>query len=185
MYVGHSKFRWQPMMRVVKGIEMVRQQLGRIGLVGYGWDSPPHWANSMNLEHAYFSDEGRLRKLHVETLPPVRFEHVIDWMSKGRINPVLIRPLFGQLRIVTPRLFESVAANTIPLFVLDPMHAQEIYGEQALELVLPEDNPQEKILDIINNPNRYRDVVTGIRQHLVENHSHSARLRRLTEIIQS
>jgi hypothetical protein len=106
-------------------------------------------------------------------------------MSKARFNPVLLRPLFRHLRIVTPRLFETVAANTIPLFVLDPMHAREIYGEQALELVLPEEHPQEKILDIIHHPERYRDVVMGIRQHLIENHSHSARFRRLTEIIQS
>jgi hypothetical protein len=185
MYVGHNKFRWQPMLRVLKGVEPVRSQLGRIGLVGYGWDSPPHWANSMKLEEAYFSDAGQLQRLNVETLPPVRFEHVIDWMSRARLNPVLLRPLFERLRIVTPRLFETVAANTIPLFVLDPMHLREIYGEQALELVLPEENPQEKILDVIHHPERYRDVVLGIRQHLAKNHSHSARLRRLAEIVQS
>jgi hypothetical protein len=185
IYIGHSKFRWQPMMRLLKGVETIREQLGRIGLVGYGWDSPPRWANSMKLEQAYFSDSDRLQTLRVETLPPVRFEYVIDWMSKARFNPVLLRPLFRHLRIVTPRLFETVAANTIPLFVLDPTHAREIYGEQALELVLPEEHPQEKILDIIHHPERYRDVAIGIRQHLVENHSHSARFRRLTEIIQS
>jgi hypothetical protein len=185
MYVGHSKFRWHPMMRLLKGIERIREQLGRIGLVGYGWDSPPHWATSMKLKQAYFSDADRLQRLRVETLPPVRFQYVIDWMSKARFNPVLLRPLFRQLRLVTPRLFETVAANTIPLFVLEPTHAREIYGEQALELVLPEEHPQEKILDIINHPERYRDVAMGIRQHLVENHSHSARFRKLTEIIHS
>jgi hypothetical protein len=185
MYIGHSKFRWRPMMRVLKGVEVVREQLGRIGLVGYGWDSPPHWANSMQLEKAYFSDAAKLQKLSVETLPPVRFECVIDWMSKARCNPVLLRLLFAHLWFVTPRLFETVAANTIPLFVLNPLHVREIYGEQGLELVLPEENPQEKILDIVHHPERYRDVVMGIRRHLTEKHSHAARLRRLIEIIQS
>src|SRR5688572_11956189 len=108
MYVGHSKFRWRPMMRVLQGVEAVREQLGRIGLVGYGWDSPPHWANSMQLEKAYFSDAGKLQRLGVEALPPVRFECVIDWMSKARCNPVLLRSLFVYLRFVTPRLFETV-----------------------------------------------------------------------------
>jgi hypothetical protein len=185
IYVGHSKFRWCPMMRVLKGVEPVRQQLGRIGLVGYGWDSPPHWANSMQLEQAYFADTDKLKELDVETLSPVRFQYVIDWMSKARLNPVLLRSLFGHLRIVTPRLFETVAANTIPLFVLDPLHVQEIYGEQGLELVLPDETPQEKILDIVHHPERYRDVVMGIRRHMAEKHSHAARLRRLIEIIQS
>jgi hypothetical protein len=185
MYVGHSKFRWQPMMRVLKGAEAVREQLGRIGLVGYGWDSLPHWAKSMQLEKAYFSDAGKLQRLGVEALPPVRFEYVIDWMSKARFNPVLLRSLFAHLRFVTPRLFETVAANTIPLFVLDPLHVREIYGEQGPELVLPEENPQEKILDIVHHPEHYRNVVMGIRRHLTEKHSHAARLRRLIEIIQS
>jgi hypothetical protein len=185
IYVGHSKFRWCPMMRVLKGVEPIRQQLGRIGLVGYGWDSPPHWANSMQLEQAYFADTDKLKELDVETLSPVRFQYVIDWMSKARFNPVLLRSLFGHLRIVTPRLFETVAANTIPLFVLDPLHVQEIYGEQGLELVLPDETPQEKILDIVHHPGRYRDVVMGIRRHMAEKHSHAARLRRLIEIIQS
>ena len=173
------------MMRVLKGVEAVREQLGRIGLVGYGWDSPPQWASSMQLEKVYFSDVVKLQRLGVETLPPVRFEYVIDWMSKARFNPVLLRSLFVHLRIVTPRLFETVAANTIPLFVLDPLHVREIYGEQGLELVLPEENPQEKILDIVHHTERYRDVVMDIRQHLTEKHSHAARLRRLIEIIQS
>jgi hypothetical protein len=185
IYVGHSKFRWRPMMRVLKGVEPVREQLGRLGVVGYGWNSPPHWANSRHLEEAYFSDAGKLHRLGVEALPPIRFESVIDWMSKARCNPVMLRPLFTKLRLVTPRLFETVAANTIPLFALDPIHVREIYGDQGLELVLPEENPQEKILDIVHHPARYRDVLMDIRRHLTEEHSHAARLRRLIKIIQS
>jgi SAM-dependent methyltransferase len=185
IYVGHSKFRWRPMMRVLKSIKPIRQQLGRIGLVGYGWEAPPHWAKSMQLEQAYFADADKLKKLGFELLSPVRFQYVIDWMSKARFNPILLRSLFGHLRIATPRLFETVAANTIPLFVLDPEHVQEIYGEQGLELILPEDNAQEKILDMVHHPERYRDVAMGIRRHLAQEHSHGARLRRLIEIIES
>jgi hypothetical protein len=185
IYVGHSKFRWRPMLRVLKGVEAVRDRLKRIGLVGYGWEMPPRWANSMRLEQAYFSDPSKLQRLGIEALPPIRFEYVIDWMSKARFNPILLRSLFEHLRIVTPRLFETVAANTIPLFVLEPAHVREIYGEQGLELLLPEENPQDKIMDIVHHPQRYRDVVMGIRRHLAEKHSHAARLRRLIEIIQS
>src|SRR5215831_11196082 len=157
IYVGHSKFRWCPMLRVLQAVESSRNQLGRVGLLGYGWDSPPWWGMSMQLEQAYFSDARYLNRLDIELLPPVHFEHVIEWMSKARLNPVLLRPLFSHLRMVTPRLFETVAANTIPLFVLDPLHAREIYGEQALELVLPEDNSREKILDLVHRPERYKD----------------------------
>jgi len=185
IYVGHSKFRWLPMVRLLKGVEPIRQKLGRIGLVGHGWDALPYWASSMQLEQAYFADSSKLRDLGIELLSPVRFQYVIDWMSKARFNPILLRALFGHLRIVTPRLFETAAADTIPLFVLDPRHVQEIYGEQGLDLVLPNQNPQEKILEIVQHPERYHDAVTGIRRHLAEHHSHTARLRRLIEIIES
>lgn len=185
IYVGHSKFRWKPMLRVLNGIKAVRHKLGRIGLVGYGWDTPPWWSVSTPLEEAYFSDAGQLGKLNISVLPPVRFENVIDWMSKARFNPVLLRSLFAHLRIVTPRLFETVAAGTIPLFVFDPAHVREIYGEEGLEVVLPEEDPEEKILDVVHHPERYRDVVMGIRRHLTEKHSHVARLRRLIEVIEN
>jgi hypothetical protein len=185
IYVGHSKFRWKPMLRVLGGIGPVRANLGRIGLVGYGWDTPPWWSVSTLLEEAYFSDVSELERLNISLLPPVTFERVIDWMSRARFNPVLLRSLFGYLGIVTPRIFETVAANTIPLFVLDPMHVSAIYGERGLELILPEENPQEKILDIVHHPERYRDAVMGMRRHLAEKHSHAARLRRLIEIIES
>lgn len=185
IYVGHSKFRWCPMMRVIQGIETIREQLGRIGLVGYGWDSPPHWATSIQMERAYFTDAEKLKALNIEALPPVRFQYVIDWMSKARFNPVLLRSVFGRLNIVTPRIFETVASNTIPLLVLDPDYVREIYGEQALELVLPAEAPHEKISDIVHNHERYREVVMETRRHMAEHHSHIARLRRLIEIIES
>jgi glycosyltransferase involved in cell wall biosynthesis len=185
LYVGHSKFRWCPLMRVLRGIEPVRAQIARIGLVGYGWNSPPHWASSKQLEQAYFADVDKLRTLHIETLPPVRFQYVIDWMSKARFNPVLLRSVFDRLRIVTPRLFETVAASTIPLFVMDPAHVREIYGEQGLELLLPDDRPEDKIQDIVHHPKRYADVVAELRRHVAERHSHAARLQRLIEIIES
>jgi glycosyltransferase involved in cell wall biosynthesis len=139
----------------------------------------------MQLEQAYFADAGKLKQLGIEALAPVRFPEVIDWMSKGRINPVLLRPVFEQLRIVTPRIFETVAANTLPLLVLDSTYVREIYGEQALDLVLPEEAPKEKILDLVHHPQRYREVLMEIRGHLAEHHSHTARLRRLIEIIEA
>lgn len=185
IYVGHSKFRWCPMARVLQAIEPNRSQLGRIGLVGYGWDAPPHWARSMQLEQAYFTDGRCLQALGVEALAPVKFAQVIDWMSKARFNPVLLRSVFDRLRIVTPRLFETVAADTIPLFVLDAEYVRAIYGEDGLELLLPAEDPEDKILDVLHHPERYRDVVMGLRHHLAHVHSHRARLAKLIEIVES
>jgi hypothetical protein len=185
IYVGHCKFRWRPMHQVLQAIEPVRGQVGRIALVGVGWDSLPWWAAPMHLVDTYFSDAAYLAKLGVEVLPPVPFEQVVGWMSKGIFNPVISRPTFDHLRLVTPRLFETPAANTLPLFGLEKAHVQEIYGEQALELLLPDNNSHEKILDMVSRPEHYQSVIMGIRQHLTEKHSHAVRLQELIEIVES
>ncbi len=185
LYIGHCKFRWRPMCRVLHAIEPVRPQVGRIGLVGVGWDALPWWAVPMHLEDTYFSDPTYLQELGVEVLPPVPFEQVISWMSRASFNPVISRPTFSSLKFVTPRWFETPAANTIPLLGLDEAHVGEIYGEPALELVLPPDHPQEKILDMLHRPEHYRAILLEVRRYLAAKHSHPARLRELIEIIES
>src|SRR5258708_4570917 len=95
----------------------------------------------------------------------------IPCMSKAVFNPVLIRPLFSRLGLVTCRTFETPAANTIPLFAQDPSYVEEIYGPEAIELVLPEDKPNAKILDILEQPDRYAGIVQGIRDDHAGKHS--------------
>jgi len=185
LYVGHCKFRWRPMCRILGAIEPMRGEVGRIGLVGVGWDSLPWWAVPMQLEDSYFSDPAYVKKLDVDVLPPVPFEEVISWMSKASFNPVISRPIFTHLHFVTPRMFETPAANTIPLLGLDEAQIKEIYGESALDLALPAENPQEKILDMVRRPGHYLDVLTEVRRHLAEKHSHVVRLQELIEIIES
>src|SRR5262249_23688292 len=166
LYVGHSKFRWRPMSRVLDAIEPVRDTVGRIGVVGHGWADLPAWAGPMQMEGAYFTDQCRMNRLGIEVLDPVPFEQVVDWMSQATFNPVISRPTFVQLRIVTPRFFETPAANTIPIFGLDAAYVQEIYGPAGLELVLPEQHPDEKIRDIVERPDHYAAIVKDIRRHL-------------------
>ena len=61
----------------------------------------------------------------------------------------------------------------------------QIYGERALELVLPCQRPEEKIQDIFDRPEHYSRVVTDIRERLAQNHSQKQRLHELIEIIES
>jgi hypothetical protein len=105
-------------------------------------------------------------------------------MSKAIFNPVIYRPLFTHLQLVTCRTFETPAANTIPLFALDEEYIQEIYGECALELLLPGDNAEDKMLDIMRWPERYGEIVRRIRHYLADKHSHAARFRELMKIVE-
>ncbi len=185
VYVGHCKFRWCPMHRVLKAIEPVRAQVGRIAMVGEGWRRLPWWAVPMGLEDAYCSDPAYLESLGVEVLPPVPFGDVIGWMSKASFNPVIVRPTFGRMQFVTPRIFETPAANTVPLLALNEEHAREIYGPAALELTLSNNDPHGRILDLGRRPEHYADAVMSLRRHLAEHHSYTARLRQLIGIIEN
>jgi hypothetical protein len=184
-YVGTNWFRWWPMRRVLDAIEPIRQQVGRIGLTGHNWLEPPGGADPALREAAYHTDPAYFQRMGVEVMPAVPIEEVIPTMSRGIFNPVLIRPLFSHLGLVTVRTFETPAANTIPLFAQDPAYVEAIYGEEALELVLPDKGADDKIVDIIRWPTRYVSIVKAIRRHLIETHSYEARLKELIEIVKS
>ena len=171
VYVGNNWFRWRSLERVLKTIEKIRDRVGPLALVGNGWGEPAPWANAALPEDAYRTDPVLLEQLGVETVPPVRFDRVIEWMGQGVFSPVIYRPLFDHLRLVTCRTFETPAANTIPLFCQDAAYIEEIYGEEAVELVLPEQEPEAKILDMVRRPERYASIIWDIRRHLSEKHS--------------
>src|SRR6266567_8243709 len=144
----------------------------------------PWWVASPLREDAYFVDPEYLRALDVEVNPPVPISDVIATMGQGVFNPVLVRPTFNHLRLVNPRLFETPAANTIPLFALDEAYVKEIYGEAGSELVLGED-PSGRIVDVLERPHYYAAVVAELRRHLAERHSFMARVTELVDLVRS
>jgi glycosyltransferase involved in cell wall biosynthesis len=138
----------------------------------------------MKMEDVYHVDYDYMRKLSVEAIAPVPFAQVIATMSRGVLNPVVYRPLFEKLGNVTCRTFETPAAGTIPLFVLNRDYVRSIYGDAAAqELVLPYDRPEDKIHDVLRRPEHYAKIVDGIRQEFRQLHSPQARLRQLIEIV--
>jgi hypothetical protein len=183
VYVGHSKFRWHGMARMLKAVEPVRDRLGRMALFGHGWAGLPHWAVEMGMEEVYKIEPGYLARLGIEPQEPVPFVRVIETMSRGTFNPVVYRPLFERLAMVTCRTFETPAAGTIPLFLLDADYVREIYGERALQLVLDGETPHERVCDVLARPDHYAEIVKAIREGFRQRHSPAARLRELIGII--
>lgn len=185
IYVGHTKWRWRPMLGVLQTLESVRDQVGRIALVGDGWAGIPDWASEGNVANKYYVDLEYLKRLRIETCPAISYRNVIPTMSRGVVNPVVYRPLFEHLQLVTCRTFETPAASTIPLFLLDQDYVRGIYGDRAKELVLAGERPHEKILDMLARPNHYAEIVDEIRQEFRRRHSPEARLRELIGIVES
>lgn len=184
IYVGHTKFRWRGMSKVLCALERVRDRVGRVALVGEGWDRPMEWVAWQEIQANYYVDRAYLKKLRVETLPPVPYQQVAATINKGVFNPVVYRPLFEHLGMVTCRTFETPAAGTIPLFLLDPDYVVEIYGRDSEELVLAGDEAHEKIADVLARPGHYAQIVQGIREDFRHRHSPESRLRELIGLIE-
>src|SRR5262249_56746652 len=106
-----------------------------------------------------------------------------DWSVTG-VQTCALPIFFNHLQLVTCRTFETLAANTIPLFGFDESYVAEFYGEEARELVMPAVNPQARILDILERPQRYAEIVAVIRQRLTKEHSYQTRIRELIEMIE-
>ncbi len=184
VYVGHTKFRWHGMSRVLAALEPIRDRVGRIGLVGEGWDNPPDWTQWVEIKDNYYVDRDYMQRLRIEAMPPVPYPEVIATMGRGAFNPVVYRPLFEHLGMVTCRTFETPAAATIPLFWLDADHIASLYGEAARELVLRVADPHEKILDVLARPEHYAGIVRGIRAVFGQRHGPVARLAELIGIVE-
>ncbi len=184
-YVGNNWFRWRPLCRVLQALEPIRGQVGRIGLVGHGWNSDASWGGPAASEEAYFVDSSYLRKLEVEVMAPIRFDQVVPSMGRGVLTPVIYRPLFDYLHLVTCRTFETPAANTIPIFGQDSAYVREIFGESALALVLPQERPEEKILALLGRPQDCVEIIWDIRRRMADHYSYSVQFRKLMDFVES
>jgi hypothetical protein len=184
IYVGNNWFRWTALQRILRAIEPIRAEVGRAALVGQDWAAIPGWVPSPLREQAYFTDPDYLERIGIELRDPVPVEQVIPTMGTAIFNPVLIRPLFDHLGLVTCRTFETPAAGTIPLFAQDVDYVKSIYGVPATALVLRDgDAGSEQILDVLRRPMEYAEIVRDIRRHLAENHSYAVRLQELVRIV--
>ncbi len=183
IYVGHTKFRWHGMSQVLKAIEPVREKVGRVALVGEGWNLPTEWTEWHEVKANYYVDREYLKKMNYEALPSVPFPQVTATMNKAVFNPVVYRPLFEYLGMVTCRTFETPAAGTIPLFLLDEDYVTEIYSKKAAELLLGSD-PSGRIADVVTRPEHYAGIVQDIRKDFGKRHTPEARLRELIGFIE-
>jgi hypothetical protein len=60
---------------------------------------------------------------------------------------------------------------------------QDIYGDVGLELVLPKNRPQDKIMDLFERRQHYIHLVDELRHVLAQRYSYAARIQELVEIV--
>jgi hypothetical protein len=184
LHVGHNWWRWREMSRVLlPALERIRSRLDGIGFVGSWWDAPPRWAADLGLQDAFCADADWLRRLGIQILPPVPFSEVVGTMASARVNLMTQRPLFRRLRLLTSKYFELFCADTIPLVMIDPDHAEAVYGPAGRELAL-DGAIGNKLLDALARPKKYEAIVAEVRCHLAAHHSFRQRVQELVAALE-
>lgn len=184
LYVGHNWWRWRQISQeLLPAIEPIRSHLGTICFMGLWWNKVQSWATGELWEIAYRMDSDWWQRLQIQVEPPVPYVNVIPTMSQGRINIMTQRPLLRHLKHLTSKYFELFCADTIPLVMLEPDHAEKVYGPAGRELTL-HDKIDDKLLDVLDQPQKYRYFVQEVRRHLRAHHSYEKRLKELVEALQ-
>lgn len=181
--VGHNWWRWRDVAEMIlPALERVRARLGRIGFIGQWWDGPPEWTQDLKIADAFCSDPERLRSWRVEVAPAVRYAELIATMSDAHVNLLTQRPILRHFQHVTHKYFEVFCADTIPLLLLEPAEAERVYGPAGRELTLS-GRVEAKIMDALQRPHRYREIVETVRRHLEAHHSYRQRLQELLAVM--
>jgi hypothetical protein len=179
LHVGHNWYRWKEVSgELLPAFEQIRDQVGEIAFLGLWWDGVPEWAHAMGLEPAYRVDTEKFRQLRIRVEPPVNYTDVVRTMSTGRINIFTQRPFLAHVKHLTLRYFEELCADTIPLLMLKDDLAEAVYGPAGRELTLP-GRVAAKILDALQRPDYYREVVEDARRYMLARHSFRHRVEEL------
>lgn len=112
----------------------------------------------------------------------IRYDRVVPLLAQGRFAPVIHRPLFRELGLVTNRTFETFQADVVPVLMLPKPTVEEIYGTAALRLV-PGDDLAKHLGRQLDDPEGTWDAVLKTREHLAQHHSIAARIRQFTELV--
>lgn len=182
-YVGNNWQRWTQLKPFLEAVAPLREKLGPICLAGWDWNKTPEWAIEHGLKGADVDPE-LLEQLGVETRWAIPYDEVVEFVGRSKFCPVVHRPLFRELGLVTNRTFETFCSDTIPLLMLPEDFVEQIYGPAALALV-PGDDVAGRMEDMMLRPEEYWDAVLRTREHLAEHHTHERRFNDLLRLLDS
>ncbi|GAA2972114.1 hypothetical protein GCM10010519_04050 [Streptomyces lactacystinicus] len=145
-YVGANWWRWDALAHLVEAARSARPPLTRLRVAGRWWSGDPHPDHVT----ATANRPGWLVKRGVRVTGPVPFGQVLTQMAKAEITPVLARPLLAHQRLLTPRMFETIAAGTMPALPPELAYTADFYGEEIAPFLLG-DHPAEDLARLLRD----------------------------------
>lgn len=179
-YIGNNWYRWEDIVGILSAIDEIRHIVREVAIVGQGWDGTALFGRV----EAGIADPELLQSLNVNVNPPVPFGQVVEAMSHSKFSPIFVRPILRHMNFATPRMFETLAANTYPLLPPYLSYTDSLYGVHIHDFIYHE-GVAVKIIEILDNPSYYQELLRDIRHGLSSLHSYDSRLRELTQFAMS
>lgn len=179
LYVGNNWYRWHDIKWLIKTISPLRSRLKRVGLIGQFWSDEV----MEEFKEATYSEPIILEQNNIEVHPSAPYGSVESAMSRGKLNPIFIRPILKKLKYVTPRMFETLLANTLPLIPDYFDYATDLYGQDIVNFTVSPKHASENIMNILENYDRNIKVIKKIRERLKMKHNYEVRLKQLSKYI--
>ncbi|MGW2397150.1 glycosyltransferase family protein [Kitasatospora sp. NPDC001664] len=162
-YVGANWWRWDAWADLVEAARTARPPLTRIRVCGRWWTGEPHPDHPV----ATRNQHGWLTARGVQTAGPVPFGRVIAQMAQAAITPVLVRPLLAHQRLLTPRMFETLAAGTVPALAPELAYTTDLFGDAITPFILG-GHPADDLARLLRDAAANRRRLAIIQQHLHE-----------------
>jgi hypothetical protein len=163
IYVGNNWHREEEMQNLIRSLKPCLDQL-RVCVKGEGWH--------------FIKSKGNLK---VETSVPLG--KFVQTMSLGRFNPILFNKELLVKKMVTPRMFETFAADTTPLLFDSKDYFEKIYGKEIRDFITSYEKVCDKMKEINENQDVFGAKLEKIRSILEEKHSYQTRLKELITLI--
>lgn len=175
-YVGNNWFRAEALLAVFAAVRAASPS-ARLQLRGRGWDG----SSLPGLERGTYADPAELQALGIRVARPAPFGRVAETMSQSILAPVLLRPVLSKLGLLTPRMLETAAASTIPVYTeADPIVSVLYNDARALCLGA---NPAEKLGEILRDAPRFETVAGELRARLEHDYAYETNLRTLRRLL--
>lgn len=179
LYLGNNWYRWHDIKWLVKTIKPIRSQIKRVALMG------DYWSKEImeEFKDATFSEPDLLRKNNIKIVNSAPYGQVEKTMSTGFLNPIFIRPILCKLGFATPRMFETIMADTTPLIPSYFRYADLLYGDLIEHFKLTNKNSTEDIKKIFREYKKNTKLIWKIRNSLKVRHSYQVRLKELLNYV--
>lgn len=173
-YIGNNWWRWEALSEFIKATARPGRS---ITVRGRWWDH----RTCPGYRDATTSDPDLLDSLGVTVLPSVPLGEVASTMGSASVTPVLSRPKLSALKMLLPRVFETVSSGSLPHF--PPTMSYLLDELPELEPFIQQGKDDTLVDRLLQRPDQYREAQVRAARAAHDRFNYPANLRTLRQLI--